>query len=363
MKQMQKGLKGVVAAETAISFIDGNKGILIYRGYAAKDLALQFSFEEVAYLLWYGYLPNENERLMVTKALQAARNLPAYVYEVIDSLPTELNMMNRIVTAVSALGSNDFQGKPTIEQAIRLTAAVPVIVAALHRKDEGKERIEPSMTLNHVENYLYMLTGEVPSSVHAKALETYMILTMEHGMNASTFAARVISSTESDIVCAVSGAIGALKGPLHGGAPTGVIDMLNEIQTPDRAEAWLRYKLEHKERIMGFGHRVYKTRDPRAEALQAITTEIGQDDPWLNLAGYVETKAIQLLDEYKPGRKLYTNVEFYAAAVMRAVQMDPSLFTPTFTASRTVGWTAHIIEQLEDNTIFRPEAQYIGAFR
>lgn len=359
---MQKGLKGVVAAETAISFIDGSKGTLIYRGYAAKDLALQFSFEEVAYLLWYGYLPNENEQLMVTKALQTARILPAYVYEVIDSLPTDLNIMNRIVTAVSALGSNDFQGKPTIEQAIRLTAAVPVIVAALHRKDEGKEPIKPSMTLNHVENYLYMLTGEVPSHVHAKALETYMILTMEHGMNASTFAARVISSTESDIVCAVSGAIGALKGPLHGGAPTGVIDMLNEIQTSDRAEAWLRYKLEHSERIMGFGHRVYKTRDPRAEALQAITTEIGQDDPWLNLAAYVETKAIQLLDEYKPGRKLYTNVEFYAAAVMRAIQMDPSLFTPTFTASRTVGWTAHIIEQLEDNTIFRPEAQYRGAF-
>ncbi len=205
-----------------------------------------------------------------------------------------------------------------------------------------------------------MLTGELPSFTHVKALEAYMILTMEHGMNASTFTSRVVSSTESDMVSAVTGAIGAMKGPLHGGAPTGVIDMLNEIKEKENAERWIRRKLEKKEYLMGFGHRVYKTRDPRAEVLSTICQRIGQDDAWLNLAGYVEKMAILLLNEYKPGRKLYTNVEFYAAAVMKALNMSPDLFTPTFTVSRMVGWAAHVIEQSLDNTIFRPEAKYIG---
>lgn len=354
---MQKGLKGVIAAETSISFIDGERGILVYRGYGAKALALQYTFEEVAYLLWYGHLPNTHELHTLSQALCQGRILPFHVYEVIRALPKGMDMMNQILIAASALGAEQ---TPSIEQAIRLTAAVPVIISAIYRKERGLSPLQPSAELRHAENYLYMLTGTVPAAPHARALEAYMVLTMEHGMNASTFAARVISSTESDMAAAVSGAIGAMKGPLHGGAPTGVIDMLNEINEQGSAEVWLRQKLERNERIMGFGHRVYKTSDPRAEALRELTAHTGKNDDWLRLAGEVETTAIKLLAQYKPSRKLYTNVEFYAAAVMRALDMDASLFTPTFTASRTVGWTAHILEQAADNTIFRPESRYIG---
>ncbi|WP_028403247.1 citrate synthase/methylcitrate synthase [Ectobacillus panaciterrae] len=357
---VQRGLKNVVAAETSISLVDGENGQLIYRGYDVKELALNYSFEEITYLLWYGHLPNSKEHHQFSVLLSNNRVLPPYVYQVIEALPNDMNMMSQIRTAVSALGVKEFSWKPHIEQAIRLTAAIPTITAMIYRKISGKEIIPPNLELYHVENYLYMLTGELPSFTHVKALEAYMILTMEHGMNASTFASRVVSSTESDMVSAVTGAIGAMKGPLHGGAPTGVIDMLNEIKEKEHAERWIRRKLEKKEYLMGFGHRVYKTCDPRAEVLSTICQRIGQDDAWLNLAGYVEKMAILLLNEYKPGRKLYTNVEFYAAAVMKALNMSPDLFTPTFTVSRMVGWTAHVIEQSLDNTIFRPEARYIG---
>ncbi|MDQ6600683.1 citrate synthase/methylcitrate synthase [Bacillus salipaludis] len=357
---LQRGLKNVVAAETSISLVDGENGQLIYKGYDVKELVLNYSFEEITYLLWYGYLPNKEEQHQFSVLLKNNRSLPSYVYQVIEALPNDMDMMSQIRTAVSAFGGKEFTWKPNIEQAIRLTAAIPSITAMIYRKINGEETVPPHLELNHVENYLYMLTGKVPSIKHAKALEAYMILTMEHGMNASTFTARVVSSTESDMVSAVTGAIGAMKGPLHGGAPTGVIDMLNEIKEKENTERWIRRKLENKEYLMGFGHRVYKTRDPRAEVLSTICQRIGQDDPWLHLAGYVEKIAIQLLEEYKPGRKLYTNVEFYAAAVMKAIDMPPELFTPTFTVSRMVGWTAHVIEQSIDNTIFRPEAKYIG---
>ncbi|RBW70081.1 citrate synthase/methylcitrate synthase [Bacillus taeanensis] len=357
---VQRGLKNVVAAETAISLVDGENGQLIYRGYQAKELALNFSFEEITYLLWHGNLPNEKEHQELSELLKKNRSLPPYVVRLLQTLPNDMEMMSQIRTAVSALGTKEFSWKPTIEQAIKLTAVIPTITAMIYRKGSCKEMVQPNMDLNHVENYLYMLTGELPTAAHAKALEVYMILTMEHGMNASTFTSRVVSSTESDIVSAVSGAIGAMKGPLHGGAPTGVIDMLNEIKEKENAEAWIRKKLERNEYLMGFGHRVYKTRDPRAEALSAITKRIGKNDQWLDLASYVEELAVQLLNEYKPGRNLYTNVEFYAAAVMRAIDMSPSLFTPTFTVSRMVGWTAHVIEQSLDNTIFRPSAKYVG---
>ncbi|MFD0828051.1 citrate/2-methylcitrate synthase [Neobacillus sp. M.A.Huq-85] len=356
----QKGLKNVVAAETAISLVDGEQGRLIYRGYNAKELALHYTFEEVAYLIWFGYLPGDQEKQIVSELLTNNRYLPFYMYSLIQTLPPDMEIMSQVRTAISALGTEEFGWKPTIEQAIRLTAVIPVITAMIYRKVNGKEIVKPSKEMGHVENYLYMLTGERPSFAHTKALEAYMILTMEHGMNASTFTSRVVSSTESDMVSAVTGAIGTMKGPLHGGAPTGVIDMLNEITDKEIAETWIRQKLERKEYLMGFGHRVYKTRDPRAEALSEIVKQVGADDAWLELASFVEQLAVQLLEEYKPGRKLNTNVEFYAAAVMKAIDMSPSLFTPTFTVSRMVGWTAHVIEQSLDNTIFRPEAKYIG---
>ncbi|MBA4536276.1 citrate synthase/methylcitrate synthase [Bacillus aquiflavi] len=356
----QPGLKGVIAAKSSISYINGAKGQLVYRGFAANEIALRFSFEEAAHLLWYGKLPNDKEREVMENKLKTKRELPIYIQRMIDLLPENIDMMGVIRTAVSALGNSRFSWKPTVDQAIELTAMIPTIIAYRQRKLAGQEPIEPNLYYNHVENYLYMLSGQIPSSIHVKGLETYMILTLEHGMNASTFSARVTASTESDLVSAITSAIGTMKGPLHGGAPSDVTKMLNDIEKKENAERWLKEKLERGERLMGFGHRVYKTKDPRAIALRTKALEIGKDDPWLSLALYVEETAIRLLEEYKPGRKLYTNVEFYAAALMRSLQIEDELFTPTFTAARVVGWSAHVIEQAKHNVLFRPESYYIG---
>lgn len=354
------GLEGIIAAESELSLVDGQAGHLVYRGYWARDLALNYSFEEVAYLLWYGQLPNKQELEELKEKLWRARELPAYIQEVLDVLPRDMEMMSVLRTVVSAMGGVKYSWKPTIEQGIELTALLPTLIAYRYRNLRGEAYISPHSTLDHVANYLYMLTGEEPNPSHVRALNAYFVLTMEHGMNASTFAARVISSTESDMVSAISGAIGAMKGPLHGGAPSEVMDMLTEVGSKSNAESWIRSKLEQGERLMGFGHRVYKTRDPRAEALRFITSELSSTDPWFDLANHVDETAVRLLEEYKPGRQLYTNVEFYAAAVLRAVKMPETLYTPTFTASRIVGWSAHVLEQAKNNRIFRPQSSYIG---
>lgn len=359
---IQHGLKGVVAAETAISYIDGQKGLLIYRGYDAKEIALTCSFEKAAYLLWYGELPAEMEVEQLVKQLKANRVIPQNIKNILNECPDDMDLMSVLRTAISAMGHSRFTWKPTIEQAIQLTAVIPTMIAYWKRKKSGLPPIDPNSDYSHVKNYLYMLTGQKPTSVHVRALETYMVLTLEHGMNASTFSARVTASTESDLVSAITSAIGTMKGPLHGGAPSAVTKMLNEIGSRENTETWLREKLTNGERLMGFGHRVYKTKDPRAIALRAKVLEIGQDDPWLAFALHVEETAIRLLAEYKPGRNLYTNVEFYAAAIMRSIDMDDELFTPTFTASRVVGWSAHVLEQAERNVLFRPEALYVGSF-
>ncbi|CAH0347203.1 citrate synthase/methylcitrate synthase [Bacillus sp. CECT 9360] len=357
-----KGLKGIPAAETSISFIDGDKGILIYRGHEASRLALSYSFEEVAYLLWKEKFPDNAELLSFKEELALARELPEYLVEMLYLLPENMEIMDVLRTCISAIGTKEYNWKPSIDQAIRLTAIMPVLIASRYRINKGLSPIEPMMDLGHTANYLYMLTGEIPTKSQEKAMDAYMILTAEHGMNASTFAARVTASTESDMVSAVTAAIGAMKGPLHGGAPTAVLNMLDEIQKEENAEVWIREKLDRNEKIMGFGHRIYKTRDPRAAALQEITRGISGDEHWLSLANSVEEKAISLLEEYKPGRKLYTNVEFYAAAIMKAIDMEAALFTPTFTAARTAGWTAHVLEQSLDNAIYRPESVYTGPF-
>jgi citrate synthase len=359
---MQKGLKGIVAAETEISHIDGTEGKLIYRGFEIGDLTASFSFEEIAYLLWHGKLPEKDELQTLEEELKKNRALPVHMKNILNQMPKEMDMMSVIRTAISSEGIESYGWKPSISQAIRLTSLVPTIIAYRKRQLEGKQDIEPSENLSHVENYLYMLNEEIPTQAHTLALETYMILTLEHGMNASTFSARVTASTESDMVSAVTSAIGTMKGPLHGGAPSGVIDLLDEVRETGSAEQVIRRKLEKGEKLMGFGHRVYKTHDPRAVALKAKLTDLVGEDEWLDLALEVEKTAIELLEEYKPGRSLYTNVEFYAAAIMKAIQLDPALFTPTFTASRMVGWTAHILEQAEDNTIYRPQSVYTGKF-
>jgi citrate synthase len=354
------GLEGVIAAESEISLVDGKAGRLVYRGYWAKDVALQYQFEEAAYLLWYGRLPNQEELNKLKRTMKKKRELPLYIEHLLEGLPRDMEMMSVLRTVVSAMGREEYQWPPTFDQAIELTAILPTVISYRYHKLNNTSFVLPHKDLDHVANYLFMLQGHMPESAHILALNAYLVLTMEHGMNASTFAARVVCSTESDLASAVCGAIGAMKGPLHGGAPSGVIQMLNKIGDKSNAESWIRSVLEQGERLMGFGHRVYKTQDPRAEALRIVTAQLSTQDPWFDLANHVENTAIRLLEEYKPGRQLYTNVEFYAAAVMRAIGMPTSLFTPTFTASRVVGWTAHVLEQAEHNRLFRPQSEYVG---
>jgi citrate synthase len=358
-----KGLEGVVAATTALSLVDGNAGRLIYRGYEIGDLAARASFEEVAYLLWQGKLPNERELAELHTQMAAQRALPEQVIDIIKRHPVEANPMALLRTAVSALGSTtDFADTPSVAQAISITAKIPTILAAFHRYRLGLPALSPRAELSHTANYLYLLTGEEPTASQVRALDAYLVLTADHGMNASTFTARVIASTLSDLVSSITGAIGALKGPLHGGAPSKVADMLDAIGTAEQAEPWIRAKLESSERIMGFGHRVYKTEDPRAVALSKLAGELAdqKDAAWLALAHHIEDVTLRLLEEYKPGRRLYTNVEFYAAAVLRGVGLPTDLYTPTFALSRVAGWTAHVLEQLSDNRLIRPAAEYVG---
>lgn len=354
------GLEGIIAAETDVSLVDGINGYLVYRGYWAKELALNYSYEDAVYLLIYGCLPNREESERFASLLAANRELPAYVIDLIRGLPDDMDMMSVLRTAVSALGTSEYQWEPDDGQAIRAIGAIPSIVACRYHHVSKTDVVPSDPALGHVANYLYMLSGKNPSAAHVKALNAYFVLTMEHAMNASTFAARTIASTQSDLISAIAGAIGALKGPLHGGAPFEVIQMLNDIGAKENAGHWLRRKLEDGERIMGFGHRVYKTRDPRAEALREIVEQLTGDDPWLDFAVHVENTALTLLEQYKPGRRLYTNVEFYAAAVFRAVNLPDTLYTATFTASRVAGWSAHILEQAPVNRIFRPQSTYTG---
>ncbi|WP_426454439.1 citrate/2-methylcitrate synthase [Paenibacillus sp. S-38] len=356
-----KGLEGVTAAETGISHIDGAKGHLVYRGQWAKDLALHHTFEEAAYLLWHGTLPTPDQLAELHEDLVQQRRLTPELRRLLDALPRSTPLMSALQCAVSSLAGDESAWPPTRWQALQLTALLPVITAYRYHQLSGTPWDEENHgEMGHAAHYLFLLFGRPATPAQIRAMNAYMVLAMEHGLNASTFAARVVASTESDIYSAVGAAIGAMKGPLHGGAPTGVIRLLDAIGAPDQAEPVLRAMLERGERLMGFGHRVYKTRDPRAEALRDVCAGLAGGDPWLDLAVHTERTAIRLLAEYKPGRELYTNVEFYAAAVMRAAGMPASLFTPTFTAARIVGWTAHVLEQAAGNRIYRPQSLYTG---
>lgn len=356
MRTVQKGLRGVLVAETALSLIDGEQGRLLYRGEEAGRLAQERSFEEVAHLLWQGRLPDAAEADALRQQLAAERELPPWVAAVIDALPFQMELMDVLRTAVSAVGSL----APTPVHARALAAQLPVMVARRYRRLQGLEPVAPQAELGHTANYLQMLFGQSPSPAQVAALDAYLILTAEHGMNASTFSARVTASTESDLVSAITTAIGTMKGPLHGGAPSHVASMLDEIGGPEQAEAYLRAKLGRGERLMGFGHRVYKTRDPRAQALSMVARRVAAGDQQLALAAHVEDVAVRLLEEYKPGRRLYANVEYWASAVLKAAGLPPELFTPTFTVARVIGWTAHVLEQAADNQLIRPDALYVG---
>ncbi len=353
------GLDDVVAVQSEISLVDGERGQLVYRGLRAEDVASRYTFEEAAYLIWRGHLPASREHAEMRAALADNRALPRHVEAIINALPEETGVMDTLRTAVSALGAG-MTFPTSMSDVVSITAKIPTVIAHWLARKRGIKPIPTPSGLGHAEYYLYALHGELPSQAHADALNAYWILSMEHGMNASTFAARVTASTQTDLASALCAAIGAMKGSLHGGAPSEVFEMLDEIRSADRAESWLRDKLDRQERLMGFGHRIYRTYDPRAAALRAVVRKHAAEDPWFSLAERVEATALTLLKEYKPQRPLYTNIEYYAAAVMRALQIPKELYTATFTASRIVGWCAHILEQEAHNRLIRPQSTYDG---
>ena len=362
------GLEGVIAAETKLSHVDGLKGELIIGGYSVEELAASTSFEETVYLLWHGALPNAEQLATFRRELASQRNLPAAATQLIHSLvPYQLPVMDvlRIVAGVADIDliTADL---PVASQEARgrsLLARLPTIVATYWRLRNQQSPIAPDPALGHAANYLYMLTGNRPDAASVRGLETYLNTVVDHGLNASTFAARVIIATQTDLTSAVVGAIGALKGPLHGGAPGPALEMVFEIGSADRAEMVIRQKLQRGERLMGFGHRVYKVRDPRAEVLSLAAAKMFQtsgDTQLYLLAKEVEKVAIRLLEEYKPGRNLQTNVEFYTALLLHGLGLETELFTPTFAIARAGGWIAHCFEQLETGRLIRPQSRYVG---
>lgn len=356
----EKGLEGIVAAKTAISHVFGNEGRLVYSGYDIGELAGKATFEEVAYLLWNGKLPNKTELATLKADLAAQRELPEAAMTTLRALPKTADPMDMLRTVISAVGAaTSIKGKPTMAQAVALTAVFPTVITAFDRLRNGKEPIAPRKDLGHAASYLYMLTGSEPEASHVRSLDTYLVLLADHSMNASTFTARVIASTESDLASCIVGGIGALKGPLHGGAPALVLDMLDKIGTVDNIKPWIDDALDHKTKLMGFGHRVYKTTDPRAEILRDMAK--GSSTPEFYALAYgTEEYALAELHRRKPNERLYTNVEFYSAGVLHSVGLARDLFPPTFAASRVAGWTAHVLEQMKTNRLIRPASEYTG---
>ena len=347
------GLEGVLAGETSLSKVDGANGRLIYRGYRIGDLVERGTYPAVANLLWTGEWDPD--------ARLATGPLPDAVLTALRALPTTAKPMDALRTAVSAWGATqDLPYPPTAEQARALTAFSPSALAAFARIREGKEPIEPDPSLDLVEGYLYQLTGTRPDAATARALDAYFIVGAEHGFNASTFTARVVIGTNSDIASAVVAAIGTMKGPLHGGAPSEVVDQLAKVGSVEHAEEWLRGALDRHERLMGFGHRVYRAYDPRAAALRKVAEGMEHKPDWLQLAIQVEDVALRLLAEKYPDRPLKTNVEYYAAPVLMGVGLTPDLFPATFSLARHAGWTAHVLEQAANNRLIRPDVRYIG---
>jgi citrate synthase len=364
---LQPGLEGVLAAQTNLSSVDGEAGELIIAGFPIEGLADRATFEETVYLLWHDSLPNAAELSALGRELAGRRALAPAVLEALKaSARQKIPAMDTLRMAASMLplrARDEDPADDAMGAAMKLVAGFPTIVAAYARMRDGREPIAPRSDLPHAANYLYMLSGALPGPERVRAMETYLNTVVDHGLNASTFTARVIISTESDLISAIVGAVGALKGPLHGGAPGPALDMVFEIGTAERAEAVLREKLQRGERLMGFGHRVYRVRDPRADVLAAAAERLYRteaDMKLYELARHVERTALRLLDEYKPGRKLQTNVEFYTALLLHGLDLSTDLFTPTFAISRVAGWSAHCFEQQKQNRLIRPDSEYTG---
>jgi citrate synthase len=362
------GLDGVVAAQTRLSQVDGTGGELIIGGYELKELAGRVSFEEAAHLLWKGALPNRDELIGLQREIAHLRTLPEETLHVIraakNASPIDALRMASATLSLDIPNADDISPAADLAEAKMLVARFPTIVAAHIRIAAGLDPIAPRPDLPLAANFLYMAQGREPDPIAARALDTYWVTVIDHGMNASTFTARVIASTRSDMVSAVTGAIGALKGPLHGGAPGPVLDMLQHIGSPENAENWLRTELAEGRRIMGFGHRVYKVRDPRAEVLSKVAEEMAgaklEDRRLFDTARAVEQTAVRVLEDVKPGRNLKTNVEFYTALVLQSIGLKPRTFVAMFACGRAAGWCAHVIEQHGIDHLIRPQSQYIG---
>jgi citrate synthase len=366
--EVARGLEGVVSHATELAEVDGQAGRLTIRGYDITELSGKVSFEEAAYLLWYGELPNRSQLDELQREMAAARILPSATMDVLKGAARSASGMHALRMGAATLSVDDadvddLDLEANRLRAIRLTAQVASVVAHQYRLHQGQEIAEPPAHLGFAASYLYMLTGKEPDPAWVEGLDAYLVAVSEHGMNASTFAARVIAGTDSDMVSAVTGAVGALKGPKHGGVPGPVLDMLEDIGTPDKAEQWIRDAMNRGDRIMGFGHRVYKVRDPRAEVLTYAAEKMAQktgDHRLLDLAAEVERTTVKVLGELKPGRDLYANVELFAALVLHAIDIPSEIFTPTFAVGRMSGWTAHILEQYADNRLIRPQSIYVG---
>ncbi len=357
---VDKGLEHVVMGESRITLVEGETGGLSYRGYSIEELVRHASYEAVVHLLLRGAPPSPSELHDLEAGLRAHRTLPPEAAAVLASVPRGLPPLEALRTLISSLGDGrTFGYPPTIDEGIALVAQVPVLLAGYVRRNQGLEPLEPPADIGHVALYLYLLTGRRPDPAQVRALESYFILLADHGMNASTFALRVVLSTQSDLLSGATAALAALKGPLHGGAPSKVSDMLDSVGAAENAERWVAAALARKERLMGFGHRAYKTEDPRARVLKQVARACAAPER-LRLAEAVEAAAVAALERSKPGLRLYTNVEFYGAVVLEAAGLPRELFTPTFAVARTAGWAAHALEQAADNRLIRPEVAYLG---
>ena len=357
-----RGLEGVVALDSSISFIDGKKGELIYRGYDIEDLAKNTSFEEVAHLLWHGALPTRRQLDELHQFLRAERTLPPMVLDVLRLTPEDANPMAVLRTSVSALAhfdgeADDMSPEANYRKSLRLTARIPTIIAAYDRIRKGKEPLAPLKTGSTAFNFLYMLNGEEPGPSAEQTFDACLVLHAEHGLNASTFTGRVIGATLSDIYSATAGAIGALKGPLHGGANIKVMQTLLELdQTGQDPVDFIHDKLAKKERVMGFGHRVYKTMDPRATILRGMVEALSEERGTRKWYDY----SVKIMETMVNEKNINPNVDFFSASVYYMLGIDVDLYTPLFVMSRITGWTAHLLEQWSANRLIRPRAEYVG---
>ncbi|MBZ0288648.1 MAG: citrate synthase [Anaerolineae bacterium] len=366
-EQAKKGLEGVVVADTMTSLVDGAEGRLIYAGYKIEDLAANASFEEVVYLLWNEVLPNATQLEHLRQQIAEQAVLPDGLLNLLKAFPRDANPMAVLEAAVAALAfydpdANDLSEDAAKRKAVRLVGQITTICAAWDRIRKGKEPVAPRPELTLAQNFIYMLTGEGPDKTASDAINVYLVLLAEHGMNASTFTSRVVTATGSDIHSASVAAIAALKGPAHGGANAEAMNMFLEIGDPDKVEQWFHDEIRTKgRRIMGIGHRIYKALDPRAAILREHAARLAKssgNEKWFEIADKLANTA--MADRFFMMRKLYPNVDYFSAIVLYTLELDIDMFTPLFAMSRIAGWSAHIIEQIQNNRLIRPDANYVG---